>query len=1145
MAKKKPTTTKKTVEPEKASKAPQAVRSAEQSYLSRLNFTPDMANTLVAKYIANIRIVVLSMITIVLLGIVAYSSLPKRLNPEVKIPIISIATVIPGAASKDVEQLATIPLEDSIRSLKGLDVVNSSSQENISVITVQFISTVDRDTAKDDVQSAVDSVQLPNNAQDPIVRAFDFEDQPIWTFALSGGGSYPDLMRAADTLLDEIDDLSRVDRVNTTGFNEQEITIEVQPEKLELYAISPFQLSDAIRKARANYPAGNVVTGNNSFSLSIDPEIESISDIRNLQLHIDDRVLTLGEVAVVQERSIPNQPETILATPDGQTTPAVVFYVYKTTASDIDDAGQQIEKKVEEYIKQNPRIKVTTILNTSEQIKEQFDELLVEFRSTIILVFMTLLLFLGLRQALISSLTVPLTFLSSFFLMQYVGMSINFLTMFAFLLALGLLVDDTIVVVSAMTTYYKSGKFTPLQTGILVWRDTITPIWSTTITTIWAFVPLLLSTGVIGEFIKPIPIVVTTTMISSTAIAVLITLPLMIVLLKPSIPRRVKMFLNVLLFLFALGAVITLSAGNPFLPLILVIYCIGSIITWKIMPTLRTQAGEISSNFFVRQKVGRVISTAFSRISDHGIINVEGVGEKYRRLTLQILAKSSSRRLVLLAVVIYSIFCFALLPLGYVKNEFFPKEGSENFYMRLELPAGARMTQTKEQLEPILTKLRELPDIEFVTAEVGRSGTSNSISSALGNAQNAIYFSLRLKPEKERTTDSLELSERARELFKNFEGGKISVIEESSGPPAGSDLQMTLLGTNLDQLNTYADQIMAFLSNEQGVNNVEKSITESTSKVRFVPDQAKLADSSVSIDAVGFALRTYASGFTLDQVNLDEASADKTSVVFRTQTNSSSLTGLGQISVTNAKFQTIPLSALGAFKVETNPTTIAREDFRRTISVSAGVTRGESITDKNKKLEEFADSLDLPNGYNWKTGGVNEENQKSVQSILQAMLLSAVLILITMVIQFQSFRKAMIVLIVIPLAVSSVFLAFALTGIPLSFPALIGVLSLFGIVVTNSMFIVDKINLNLKEGMPFNEAVADSGASRLEPIILTKLSTVLGLLPITLAEPLWRGLGGAIISGLLVASTIMLLFIPALYYEVMGDEREAHSSSKR
>jgi multidrug efflux pump subunit AcrB len=187
-------------------------------------------------------------------------------------------------------------------------------------------------------------------------------------------------------------------------------------------------------------------------------------------------------------------------------------------------------------------------------------------------------------------------------------------------------------------------------------------------------------------------------------------------------------------------------------------------------------------------------------------------------------------------------------------------------------------------------------------------------------------------------------------------------------------------------------------------------------------------------------------------------------------------------------------------------------------------------------MEEFAKTLTFPAGYEWKTGGVNEENAKSIQSILQAMVLSSILILITMVVQFGSFRQAVIVLIVIPLAVSSVFLAYALTGTPLSFPSMIGILSLFGIVVTNSMFIVDKINLNRKEGMAFKEAIADAGASRMEPIILTKLSTVFGLLPITLADPLWRGLGGAIISGLLIASTIMLLFIPVLYYSWMKDE---------
>jgi multidrug efflux pump subunit AcrB len=1112
---------------------------AEQSYLSRLQFLPEMANGWVAKYISNIRVVLLLIITISLLGTVAYFNLPQRLNPEVKIPIVTVATVFPGASSRDVEQLVTIPVEDSIRSLKGLDTVVSSSQENISILTVQFVSGIDRDKAKDEVQSAVDGIQLPQNSQRPQVRALDFEDQPIWTFALTSTGSYPDLMHSAKLLRQSIDDLSRVDRVNTTGFDEQEVTVEIQPDKLAQYGISPFQLSDALKKARANYPAGRVVTSTNTFALSIDPEIETIADIRNVQLNVNGRVLTLGEVATVQERSIPNQAQTILAKPDGSRSPAVVFYVYKTTSSNIDDAGAQVDVAVEEFLHHHEQLQITTLVNTSEQIAEEFESLLHEFQSTILLVFVTLLLFLGLRQALIASLSVPLTFLASFFLMQYAGMSINFLTMFAFLLALGLLVDDTIVVVSAMTTYYRTGKFTPLQTGVLVWKDTIIPIWSTTITTIWAFVPLLLASGIIGEFIKPIPIVVTLTMLSSTGIAVFITLPLMIVLLKPVLPHRVVVLLKVTAYLLALGLVVFALRQNPLFPIILLVYLIGSTMTLYLWPTLSQRLMSTVRRTFTENALLKKLADGFYRIQDKGVIDVEGLSNSYRRLMRRILAKKSSRRLVIAAVVIYAVVSFALLPLGFVKNEFFPKSETDTFSIKIDLPAGARIDQTAQQTNPMFDKIMTLPDIDFVTAEVGRSGGSNSISNALGNAQNSIYFSVRLKPEKERSQSSLKTAEQTRELFKGYTGGDVSVIEESGGPPAGADLQIGLSGTDLNQLDKYAEQVMDFLKSLPGATNVEKSITESTSKVRFVPDQAKLAQNGVTVDTIAFALRLYASGFSLDQINFDETTTDKTDIVFRMQPGYSELSGLGQLTVTNSRGQTLPLSALGTFKVETNPTAIAREDFRRTITVTASVGQGVSIPETNQKLEAFADSLNLSDGYSWKTGGVNEENQKSINSILQAMLVSAILILITMVIQFQSFREALIVLIVIPLGVSSVFLAFALTATPLSFPALIGVLSLFGIVVTNSMFIVDKINLNLREKMPYKEAIADAGASRLEPIILTKLSAVLGLLPITLAEPLWRGLGGAIISGLLFASTIMLLFIPTLYFEWMGGEERS------
>lgn len=1109
-----------------------------KSYLDRLTFDPKMMNGFVARYITNIRVVLLLLLTIVLLGTIAYIQLPRRLNPEIKIPIITIVTVLPGAGPSDVESLVTIPIEDKLRSLKNVDTISSSSLDNVSAITIQFLSSVDGDKAKSDVQSAVDGVTgLPTDTQVSSVNLLDFEDQPVWTFALTTSKSFPDLMRTAKELQTRIEDLSTVDRVQTTGYDVQEIVVQVSPEKIATYGITPFDLSNLIKKARSSYPAGVVQTERNTFALTIDPSVESIADIRKLQLSIKGSVVALSDIATVQTRSKVSQKVSFVGTKQEAAEQAVTFYVHKTTSSNIDAAGKQVHASVDSYLKDHGEgFRLITLSDTSEEISKQFTDLLGEFRTTIILVMLVLLLFLGFRQSLISSLTVPLTFLSAFFFMQMLGMSINFLSLFSFLLALGLLVDDTIVVVSAMTAYYNAKRFTPLETGVLVWRDTIVPIWSTTITTIWSFVPLLITSGIIGEFIKPIPVVVTVTMVSSTAIAVLITLPLMIILLKPKVAPRVITLGKIILWIVALAVIASLTLKSPIFPLVMIVYVVTTLAVRRFFGTVKSWFTKQSRGTLASIPHAARIQAGFNRLFSRGIIDVEPFAQWYKRKITAILASRSSRRMVIVAVVVYAIFSFALLPLGFVKNEFFPKTNQNEIFVELELPQGSTITQTTDEAKKLLNQLRNTQETQFVTAEVGRGAVNQSGGSSSGN--NLVLFSLKLTDKEKRKVTSSDIADSVRSEFSSYTKGKISVTEESGGPPAGSDLQIKLLGDDLGTLNMEADKIEAYLSKQAGITNVSKSVKEGTSKLVFVPDSAKLAQNGFSPDQLGFSVRTLASGFTLDSIAFESGKTDKTDIVMRLTPDDATVTDLTRLSVTNTQGQSFPLLSLGTIVPKVSPTSITRENFRRTISVSAGVLPGASVSDENKKLEAFAKDLNLPAGYEWKTGGVNDENAKSIQSILQAMVLSAVLILITMVLQFGSFRQALIVLIVIPLAVSSVFLAYALTGTPLSFPSMIGILSLFGIVVTNSMFVVDKINLNRKEGMEFTESIADAGASRMEPIILTKLCTVFGLLPITLADPLWRGLGGAIISGLLIASTIMLLFIPVLYYEWMGNPKK-------
>ncbi len=1110
-------------------------RSSEHSYLERLKFDPKLLLSPVAKYLSNIRLVVLLVLTICLLGAFSYFNLPKRLNPEVEIPIVNVVTVLPGASPEDVESLITIPLENELKGAEGLDQITSISNENVSVITLQYFSTISRDKAKDTTQNLVDNVlDLPEDAQDPSVIALDFEDTPIWTFAVTSGGDLSSLMAFSQDLKQKLEDLPKVDRVQVSGFEAQEVVVTLRPEKVQQYSLNPLAISQAIQKGVASYPAGTVTTQKNTFALTINPSVKTIDDLRTIQLSIDGEIVNLGDIATIEQKSKSEQAVSYLAQPEANPERAVTFYIYKTSSVSIDDAGKEVKTAVDQELeKYGNRFKLETLSNTSEEIGTQFSDLLGEFRTTILLVFGCLLLFLGLRQAIISSFTVPLTFLSAFIFMRIFGMSINFLSLFAFLLALGLLVDDTIVVVSAMTSYYRSGKFTPLQTGLLVWRDTIVPIWSTTITTIWSFVPLLLSTGIIGEFIKPIPIVVTVTMFSSTAIAVLVTLPIMILILKPNIPGRVTLLGKVVLILASIAALFAVTAGNPLLPLAGILYIVLLAILYQIFPVVKRRINKVLTHRRTKPLIQRI-----SSISDKGLIDIEKFSEKYYRFIYRILSSTSSRRKVIAAVIVYSLANFALLPLGLVKNEFFPKADAELVYINFELPSGATLDQTTAESLRILDDLKHTPEVNYVVAEVGRSLDGNSGTSA-GGGQNQALFTLHLPPKEERKQDSIDIAQDLREKYEGYTGGEVSVVELSGGPPAGSDVQLTLLGDDLQTLDSYASQLVTFLESQPGITNVKKSITSGTSQIVFVPDQTKLAAAGISTDQIGLWLRMYASGFTLDSIDFEDETKEKTDVVFKLSQSKADSSGLSNLSIRNQQGNSYPLLSLGHLETRANPTRITREEGQRSLTVSAATLPGYTSAEQNKALQDHIPSLQLAEGYTTKTGGANEENQNSVNSILQAMLLSAVLILVTMVIQFGSFRQAFIVLIVIPLAVSSVFLAFALTGTPLSFPALIGVLSLFGIVVTNSMFIVDKINVNKRQGMKLKEAIADAGASRLEPIILTKLCTVLGLLPITIADPLWRGLGGAIISGLLLSSTIMLLFIPTLYYSMFKHTESA------
>lgn len=1109
------------------------------SYLKQLKFDPKLTNSLIGKYLSNPRIVILIVLIAVTFGTWSFMSLPQVLNPNINIAIVTISTTLPGAGPDDVESLVTIPIEQAVSNVSNIDTMTSTSENSESVVTIQFLSGVDADKATENVQTAVQSVSnLPKNATTPSVQKLDFQNTPVWIFTVTGNDP-ASLIRFGRGLRDELKDVTSLNTISADGLDNQEIQVTIKPDAIANYGIDPQTLSQTVTTAINSQPAGNIDTGTSSFSLTIDPTITSVQDLRNLRISLNNGTsVLLSDIADVALRQQPGVPDSYVADPKHPTQQAITFSIFKKDSANITSADQDAHNAVSEFSAKYPgRFKISSVIDSGEMISKQFNDLVHDLVLTFCLVFLVIVLFLGTRQALVAASAIPMTFLITFIVMNTTGIELSFIAFFSLLLSLGLLVDDTIVIISALSAYYRTGKFTPMEAGLLVWRDFKTAITTTTLTTVWAFVPLLLASGIIGEFIKPIPIVVSASLLASYGVAMFITLPIVIIILKPNIPYRVAFLIRSIILLLIIVLFFAIAPKGIYLIPAIILFMLNIFIYFQVRNQLFTRIKQK----FHPAKTSNENPINIRKYFDRGIINFDFISDKYRFVITKILSSKTNRRKTLAMVIIFSLFSYLLLPLGFVKNDFFPASAEQYFDIQLEMPSGTTIEDTQAQAIKILDYARTIPEVQLAQLSLGSGADTGTGPSSSGS--NIATITVVLPDPSDQKISSIDLAQMVRNHFANYQLGTLSVIEESGGPPAGSDVQIQLFGTNLTALDNYANKLEAYLNKQPGVTNVDKSIKTGTSKIVFVPDYQKMIDAGVTQSQIGQWLNTYASGYTLDNnAQIEQGNSQNQNIVFRTDTNPQTIQGLGSIMIPTTN-GSVPLLSLGTITIKPNPTVINRQNGKRTISVSASVTNGFNATDINNNLEKYADSLNLPEGYSWSTAGANQQNEESVTSILEAMVLSFMLIIITMVLQFHSFRKALIVMMVIPLSISGVFIVFSLTQTPLSFPALIGILALFGIVVKNSILIVDKINQNLRAGLDFNTAIVDGAESRLEPIALTTFAAILGLIPITLSNALWQGLGGAIISGLIFSGSIMLFLIPTAYFLIFNSS-EGNTSIK-
>ncbi len=1122
--------------------------SSDAKYLERLEFRPELRNMWLYFFIKNFRVVILLILMISTWGIYSFLKLPRESNPEIKIPIAIVTTLYPGASPADVEEFVTKKIETEISGLKGLKKITSNSFNSISSIQVEFDAKQDVEDSirrlRDKVSTA--KTKISTQAEDPQVLEVSLDDTPIWSISLTGPYDGFTLRKYAETIKDELEKISGVREMRISGGDEKEIEIAYIPENLLFYGISTADANQAIISTNIAIPAGNYESGSYVVPIRSDARTNTISDISRIPVGHNDGggTILLSDIARITEKSLKKTSYSRFSIEGEPSRNSVSLSLIKRQGASVLDTVDMAKSTVDKTISNfPPGIKYDISLNLAERVRNDFVQLSDDFLLTVFLVAIILFLIVGLKEAFVAGLAIPLVFFASFGLLLMFGITLNFLSLFSLILSLGLLVDDAIVVVSATKQYLNTGKFTPEEAVLLVLNDFKWVLTTTTLATVWAFLPLLFATGIIGQYLKSIPITVSITLISSLFIALMVNHPLAAVLERIRLNRRFFFIIESVLMVFTVSMFYIGGLYEIILAIISLI--IQAYLIWWyerdgkaiLLENAKLMDREWKDDNLIKEKLRKQGSREHESLSArliHGIINFNYLLPLYEKYFKHYILNKKRRRNVIIGVIALFIFSLGLVKSGIVRSEFFPVSDQDYVYVDIKTPVGTKLGETDIRTRGVEEKLLLYKDIANFSTIIGRG----SISSGNNNdATNLASITVTLKDKKNRSMKSYEFADLLRHDLTALStpGIVISVSNPAGGPPSGSAFEGRITGDSLEVLTKIVSDLRPKLLSIPGVINVNISQKDSVPQYTFTLDPIAMEQNYLNASYVGSVLRTAVSGTELIKI-IQEDKEIKVIAVF----NSNSIPNLSSIQnlqILNNRKQPVFLKDIAKIELKPDVDVITRIDQKRTILLSAGV---DSSTNGQTVLAQFEKNIEnyvFPSGYYIKYGGENESNAESVASIFRAMIIALILIVATLVIQFNSFRKAFIVLVPIPLALIGVFFGMAVFDVPLSLPALIGVLALFGIVVKNAIILVDKININIESGIEFESAIADAGKSRLEAIFITSICTIIGILPVTLSNEFWRALGSSVIFGLTLSSFLTLFIIPALYLVWVKDEK--------
>ncbi len=997
---------------------------------------------------------------VIVMGLYSISRIPIDLYPEIDPPFLSVMTTYAGGNAADIETNITKRLEDALNTVDKVKEVTSSSTDNLSVVTIEFSWGADLDAATNEVRDVMDRIydNLPEGADRPVIFKFNTNMMPILFFAVTAKESYPGLEKLLEEkIINPLNRIEGVGSVSTMGAPKRIVYVDADPKKLDAYNMTIEQIGNVISSENLNMPSGNIKMGEMDYQLRIQGEFSDSRQLSSLVIgNFNGVPVYLRDVAVVKDSIKDISLDERI---NGET--GLRMFVMKQSGANTVKVARDIRKGLEE-LKPNlpPDVKIDLIMDSSTFIQGSIRNLSETLMWAFIFVALVVLFFLGRwRATFIIVLTIPISLIVSFIYLFITGNSINVISLTSLSIAIGMVVDDAIVVLENITRHIERGS-SPREAAIYATNEVWLAVIITTLVVVAVFFPLTLVGGMTGVMFNQLGWIVTITIVTSTLAAITLT-PMMSA-------RMLKL----------------------------------------------------------REKVAKPKRFSYQNTIEPMLDKLDDFYVKTLRWSL--------RHKTFVIVSALAIFVASLLLARFIGTDFMPQTDESRLSVSLELQTGTRVEETMKTARKLEELIRErYPEVKIMSTSSGADDEGGMFSLFSSTGSNIINVMIRLEDIDKRQRSSFEIADDLREQLANFPEiitASVSTSGMNMGMGGESKVDIEIYGYDFNTTNAIAQEIKNRADQMESAKEVTISRKNDKPEMQVVLDKEKLALHGLNSAMVSSMVRNRVYGMTASKYK--EEGEEYNIRVRLSEEYRSSILDLEEMTIVNSRGQRIKLKEIGSVEEFWGPPAIQHKRKERIVTVSLKpnkVALGELANQAKQMISE----VQVPQEVMIQVGGSYQDQQESFKDLAMLMILSLLLVFIVMASQFESFTMPFIIMFSIPFAFTGVIFALLLTNTTLSLVAALGAVLLIGIVVKNGIVLVDFTNLMRDRDMRLYDAIVVSGKSRLRPVLMTALTTMLGMLPLALSSgegsEIWRPMGITVIGGLIFSTIVTMVIVPVMY----------------